>query len=120
MTMRIVKTVTFDAAHHLHVDSKARPYKQLHGHSFKLDVEISGKPNADGWIADFADVSEAVENVRMLLDHSFLNEIEGLETPTLENLCRFVARKLKPDFPGLTRVSVSRPSNGEACHLDLL
>jgi 6-pyruvoyltetrahydropterin/6-carboxytetrahydropterin synthase len=118
--MRIVKTVTFDAAHHLHLESENRPYKRLHGHSFQLDVEIAGTPDEDGWVADFADITEALEDIRKILDHSFLNEIEGLETPTLENICQFVARRLKPKFPGLSRVSVSRPSIGEACHFDVV
>ncbi len=117
--MRIVKSVTFDAAHHLHVDSEERPYKRLHGHSFQLDVEIEGEPDENGWVADFADITAALGSIRNILDHSYLNEIEGLETPTLENICQFVAVRLVKQFPGLVRVSISRPSIGETCHYDL-
>lgn len=118
--MRIVKTVTFDAAHYLHVDTDKRPYARMHGHSFSLEVAIEGEPDpAAGWVADFADVTEALEQIRALLDHRLLNEIEGLGPPTLENLCRFVADRLKPEFPGLRQVKVSRPSIGEACIYDL-
>ena len=118
--MRIVKSVNFDAAHFLTSETDERPYARMHGHSFRLDVEIAGEPAADtGWVVDFADVDEALQGLREQLDHRLLNEVEGLELPTLENICRWVAAKLKPDFPGLVRVSVSRPSNGEACHFDV-
>lgn len=117
--MRIVKSIRFDAAHYIDYEPDARPYSRLHGHSFTLDVAIEGEPDPDtGWIADFADVAEALEEIRTALDHRLLNEIEGLERPTLENICRWVAERLKPKFPGLRRVSVARPSMGEACAYD--
>ena len=53
------------------------------------------------------------------LDHGMLNEKPGLESPTLERLCLYFAEKLKADFPGLSRVAVSRPSIGERCCLNL-
>jgi 6-pyruvoyltetrahydropterin/6-carboxytetrahydropterin synthase len=118
--MRIVKSITFDAAHYLSLDSDARPYQRMHGHSFKLYVEIAGEPDeAHGWVADFGDVTDALSAIHEKLDHRLLNEVEGLSMPTLENICLWVAEELKPKFPGLIRVTVSRPSNGEACHYDL-
>lgn len=114
--MRIVKSVQFDAAHFLSHDPEARPYARLHGHSFTMEVEIEGDPGADtGWVVDFGDVAEALEDIREALDHRLLNEVEGLERPTLENICQWAARRLKGRFPGLKAVRVSRPSIGEAC-----
>ena len=118
--MRIVKSVQFDAAHFLDHDPEARPYARLHGHSFTMEVEIEGKPGAEtGWVVDFGDVAEALDDIREALDHRLLNEVEGLERPTLENICQWAAQKLKDRFPGLRRVRVSRPSIGEACVYDL-
>lgn len=118
--MRIVKSITFDAAHHLDCDPKARSYSRLHGHSFTMDVEIEGEPDPEtGWVVDFADVAEALEEIRAALDHRLLNDVEGLERPTLENICRWVAARLKPKFRGLRQVRVSRPSNGESCVYDV-
>jgi len=115
----LTKSTGFDAAHHLNQGDADHPYRRLHGHSFKLSVSIAGEPDPqDRWVADFAALGAAIEHVRARLDHSFLNEIPGLETPTLENLCVWVARELK-DLPGLARVSVARPSLGEECILDL-
>ena len=118
--MRIVKSINFDAAHFLDHDPDARPYARLHGHSFKMDVEIAGEPGREtGWVVDFGDVAEALEELREALDHRLLNEVEGLERPTLENICQWAAARLKPKFPGLKQVRVSRPSNGETCIFDV-
>ncbi|MEX0643741.1 MAG: 6-carboxytetrahydropterin synthase [Parvularculaceae bacterium] len=118
--MRIVKAITFDAAHFLEDGREARPYGRLHGHSFTLEAAIEGEPDPmTGWVADFADVTAALEELKGLLDHRLLNEVKGLERPTLENICRFAAIHLEAKFPGLAEVKVSRPSNGESCVLTL-
>lgn len=118
--MRITKSVNFDAAHMLAdavpLAPSDHPYKRVHGHSFVLKVTVEGEPDpAVGWVVDFDDVTAALGRVREKLDHQYLNEIEGLEVPTLENICLWVAKTLRPDLPGLTEVEVSRPSIGEAC-----
>lgn len=114
--MRIVKSMNFDAAHFLSHDPAARPYARMHGHSFSLEVTIEGEPDAQtGWVVDFGDVAEALQDLHETLDHRLLNEIEGLERPTLENICKWAAERLKPRFPGLAEVRVSRPSIGESC-----
>ena len=74
---------------------------------------------ASGWVEDFAALDEALKAVAGELDHGLLNDRPGLETPTLERLCLHFARRLKPEFAGLSRVVVSRPTNGERCALDL-
>ena len=126
--MRIVKSVQFDAAHFLdqfdrdgtRLNPEARPYARLHGHSFTMEVEIEGAPGPEtGWVVDFGDVAEALDDIREALDHRLLNEVDGLERPTLENICQWAAEKLKDRFPGLRSVRVSRPSIGEACVYDL-
>ncbi|NHK28716.1 6-carboxytetrahydropterin synthase QueD [Parvularcula flava] len=114
--MRIAKSVTFDAAHYLSLASDERPYSRMHGHSFRLTVELEGEPDpVTGWVEDFGDINDALSDIHEQLDHRLLNEIEGLSVPTLENICMWVADKLKARFAGLARVVVERPSNGEAC-----
>lgn len=118
--MRITKSITFDAAHFLDHNPQARPYARLHGHSFSMEVEIEGDQDEDtGWVVDFGDVAEALQDIHHALDHRLLNEIEGLERPTLENICKWAASRLKKRFPGLRSVRVSRPSVGESCVYDL-
>jgi len=40
------------------------------------------------------------------LDHYYLNEIEGLENPTSENLARWIWDRLTPGLSSLTKVIV--------------
>ena len=70
--------------------------RRLHGHSFYAEVTLRGEPDpATGFLRDFGEVDAALKAIRETLDHRLLNEIEGLGTPTLENLARyiFVARQ---------------------------
>lgn len=121
--MRITKSVTFDAAHFLNTQSAeeaGRPYARMHGHSFSLEVTLEGPPDKKtGWVADFGDVTDALEEIREALDHRLLNEVDGLTQPTLENICLWVARKLGEKFDNLVQVKIARPSNGEACVYDV-
>lgn len=41
-----------------------------------------------------------------MLDHHYLNEIEGLENPTAENIAKWIWNKMKPILPELSRVEV--------------
>jgi 6-pyruvoyltetrahydropterin/6-carboxytetrahydropterin synthase len=44
-----------------------------------------------------------------------LNDIAGLDKPSLENLCLWIWDRLVPRFPGLARVTVRRDSCGQSC-----
>ena len=106
----------FDAAHqflHMPIGHK---YHGLHGHSFRCEIAVEGKPGAEsGFVVDFAKLEAAGEDIRERLDHRFLNEIVGLGTPSLENIAQYVWGELKPRFPGLTRVAVRRDSHRQGC-----
>jgi len=66
-----------------------------------------------GWVMDFADLKNASRAVTEQLDHRRLNEVEGLENPTSENIARWIWRRLKPDLPLLTKVLVQEsPDSG--------
>jgi len=49
------------------------------------------------------------------LDHRLLNEVEGLATPTLENIARFIHARAKAALPEVIRVKIERPSYGQSC-----
>ena len=104
----------FDAAHQL--GSGAAENRRLHGHSFYVEVTLRGEPDAKtGFLRDFGEVDTALKDVRGLLDHRLLNEVEGLSHPTLENLARFIFREAKSRLPETARVKISRPSYGQSC-----
>lgn len=44
-----------------------------------------------------------------------LNDIAGLEKPSLENLCLWIRGALAPRFANLSRVAVRRDSCGQSC-----
>ncbi len=116
----ITKAASFDAAHHMtHPEVDGR-YRRLHGHSFRVEASVRGPAGAEtGWVEDFAALEAALKTLAGELDHGLLNEHPGLETPTLEHLCLHFAGRLKPRFPGLSRIVVSRPTVGERCALEL-
>lgn len=117
----ITKAATFDAAHYFAQGPEHRPYKNLHGHSFRVEATVRGQAHEPvGWVADLADVETALKSVASELDHGLLNEKPGLERPTLEHLCLYFAERLRPAFPGLSRIVVSRPTIGESCALNLI
>lgn len=112
----ITKAAGFDAAHNLPSGPAGSPYTRLHGHSFRVEATVRGEAVPPvGWVADLGELDAALKAVAAELDHGLLNEKPGLESPTLENICLFFAARLRPQFPGLSRVVVSRPTIGESC-----
>src|SRR5206468_198293 len=86
--IEIVKEFTFEAAHRLAVAvPEGHAYARLHGHSYRVEVHLRGEPDPrTGWVADFAAVEAAIRPVRNRLDHNYLNDIPGLELPTIETI----------------------------------
>jgi 6-pyruvoyltetrahydropterin/6-carboxytetrahydropterin synthase len=106
----------FDAAHRFNHKPVGHKYRALHGHSFRAEVAVRGEPNAaTGFIVDFETLEQACAQLREKLDHNFLNEIPGLEIPSLENISRWIWRQLAPQFSGLYRVTVRRDSLRQGC-----
>jgi 6-pyruvoyltetrahydropterin/6-carboxytetrahydropterin synthase len=59
-----------------------------------------------GWFIDYALIDSAWAPLYERLDHHYLNEVDGLDNPTSENLARWVWAQLKPSLPMLSRVTV--------------
>ena len=116
----ITKAATFDAAHFLATGPDENPYRRMHGHSFRVEATVRGPADeAAGWVVDLAALDRSLTEAARALDHGVLNDQPGLETPTLERLCLYFAGRLRPAFPGLSRIVVARPSVGESCALAL-
>jgi 6-pyruvoyltetrahydropterin/6-carboxytetrahydropterin synthase len=113
---QVFKEFRFEAAHTLDdPNDRNNRYSRLHGHSFRARVTVEGDQNAQGWVVDLGELEQRLTNVRENLDHHFLNEVDGLGVPTLENICAYIWRAISPDVPGLSEVAVYRDSCGEGC-----
>ncbi len=105
--MRIFKEFSFEAAHRLPNVGHQHKCARLHGHSFRVRIEVVGVVDqAFGWVMDFADIKAAFTPLLDQLDHNYLNDIGGLENPTSENIARWIWIRLKPRLPPLSKITV--------------
>lgn len=114
--MRIYKEFRFEAAHFLPSAPPGTANARMHGHSFRVRVTIEGAPHADtGLIFHFDELAAAMADARDALDHRLLNEIDGLEAPTLERITMWLWHRLQNRVPGLAEIEIARDSCAEGC-----
>jgi 6-pyruvoyltetrahydropterin/6-carboxytetrahydropterin synthase len=105
--VEIFKVFYIEAAHRLPNLPPEHKCTRLHGHSFRVEIHVSGPVTGkEGWVQDFADLSSAFKPLYEQLDHHYLNEIEGLENPTSENLAKWIWPRLKSALPLLSKVVI--------------
>ena len=130
-TIKITKQFSFEMAHALrNYDGLCR---NIHGHSYKMDITLAGQPLHDesspknGMVMDFGDLKRLVnEEIISLLDHALvLNAktdaqlVEVLKQnyekivivdfqPTTENLLNFIAGKIQTRLPDDVKLTCVR------------
>ena len=105
--MEIFKEFSFEAAHLLPNVPADHKCRRLHGHSFHVAIYVEGiVGDESGWVMDFADLKVVFKPILEQLDHYYLNDIEGLENPTSENIAWWIWRRLKPALPQLTKIQI--------------
>jgi 6-pyruvoyltetrahydropterin/6-carboxytetrahydropterin synthase len=122
------QSFSFEAAHTLNRIVplvEYAPSMTIHGHSYQATVTVSGDVGASGMLEffklpknkrqqiDLYYLRTKIEGVRSLLDHKFLDDLEGLGAATMENLCLFIYRHID-EFP-VCAVTVARPMTGDCC-----
>ena len=98
----VTKLFEFEACHHLpHYDGACH---NLHGHSYKLEVTVSGQVSKNendpkcGMIIDFKDLKSIVKSVAVdKYDHSNLNEF--FPNPTAEIMVKQIAVDIMSKLP---------------------
>jgi 6-pyruvoyltetrahydropterin/6-carboxytetrahydropterin synthase len=105
MNVTLIKEYRFEAAHRLPHVPPGHKCARLHGHSFKFEIEVHGPVDpATGWFIDFGALDEVVMPLVNVLDHNYLNEIEGLANPTSEVLAFWLWQHIRPLIPSLVSV----------------
>jgi 6-pyruvoyltetrahydropterin/6-carboxytetrahydropterin synthase len=83
--LKIAKCFEFEASHQLPDEDCYGKCKFLHGHTYKLIVEVQGTVDDKGWIMNFRDLKEIVNrSVLKRYDHAHLNDY--FEISTAENI----------------------------------
>lgn len=113
--MEIFRVFGVEASHSLGHLPQGHPCRNVHGHSWRIEVHLDGPVDAGtGWVTDFAQIDQAFRPLLQVLDHGHLNDVAGLELPTCENLARWIWRRLAPGLPLLSRVVV-RETEAAGC-----
>lgn len=116
MMYELSREFRFDAAHTLQRTVDVEPSRRIHGHSYRAEVVVRGRPDPEtGMLIDLTLFDQALEEARDGLDHRFLDEINDLGPATIENLSAWIWRKVAPVCPSLWRVTVRRDSDTGAC-----
>lgn len=89
----VSKEFTFDAAHHLHqYEGKC---KNLHGHTYRVVLGLSGYTDERGLMIDFGDIKKIwKQKIDIHLDHRYLNETLPPMNTTAENIVVWIYEKL--------------------------
>ena len=129
--IKITKQFSFEMAHALrNYDGLCR---NIHGHSYKMDITLAGQPLQDesspknGMVMDFGDLKRLVnEEIISLLDHALVlnaktdaqlvdvlkQNYEKIVTvdfqPTTENLLEFIAAKIQSRLPNDVKLNCVR------------
>lgn len=95
--MYIVKTEdSFDSAHFLaRYNGKCR---NIHGHRWRVVIEIAGENLDDGMVVDFTNIKAALKALTDNLDHSLVMEKDTLKPQTCECLVDEGFRVMIMDF----------------------
>ncbi|MCB1165288.1 MAG: 6-carboxytetrahydropterin synthase QueD [Leptospiraceae bacterium] len=106
--VEIVKKYRFEAAHFLPAVPEGHKCRRMHGHSFRFELVLRGEVDpGTGWLIDFGDISKVVKPlIENHLDHYLLNEVDGLENPTSEQISIWLWNRIKPNLPLLREIVV--------------
>jgi len=89
--MKIFKDFYFEAAHRLPYVPAAHKCSRLHGHNYKVRIEVEGELITGlDWVCDFSMIEVIADVIKEQVDHRYLNEINGLENPTAEIIALWI------------------------------
>tara|TARA_Y100000739_G_C20488901_1_gene409505 strand:- start:114 stop:485 length:372 start_codon:yes stop_codon:yes gene_type:complete len=105
--MIVYKKFNIESARSIPNLPKTHPCHHIHGHSFKIIISVKGPVNKqNGFVVDFQDIDDAFSSFKKELDHSYLNDIEGLQNPTSENICIWIWDKIQSSLPNIYKIEI--------------
>ena len=108
MPLSVTRSFSFEAAHQL--EWHAGACKNLHGHSYKLEVTVAGAVDDNGIVIDFSDLAEIVRReVIDRFDHTYLNDL--LPNPTAELIATEIWARLSGVGLSLHRIVLWETDN---------
>lgn len=103
----ISKEFHFSSAHQLHGLPADHPCSRLHGHNYVLKLFLKGEVDNIGFVQDYRELDKVKRFVDDVLDHKFLNDVFPAHNTTVENMCKILFDKFKPDYPLLFAIELS-------------
>lgn len=94
MIATVAKHFTFDAAHFLDRLPPEHKCHRMHGHTYRVEIQVTGEVDENGFVVDYALIEEAWRTLMDQLDHRVLNDVVGLRNPTTENLAAWILARL--------------------------
>jgi 6-pyruvoyltetrahydropterin/6-carboxytetrahydropterin synthase len=92
--MKIAKEFRWEMGHRL--PNHFGQCKNIHGHSYKMLVEIEGELNEQGMVIDYYDVEKIINPIVEKLDHAFM--VNKNDKVVLEFLEKMHSKKVVVDF----------------------
>jgi 6-pyruvoyltetrahydropterin/6-carboxytetrahydropterin synthase len=113
MLTKVSKEFKWEMSHRLPFHKG--PCKNIHGHTYKLRIDLDGYPDENGMLVDFYDMELIMRPIIDSFDHCFLcdkddtlmldfltaNCFKTLVLPytsTSENIAKYIAEKAMPEF----------------------
>jgi 6-pyruvoyltetrahydropterin/6-carboxytetrahydropterin synthase len=107
----------FEAAHRLPRVPDGHQCGRMHGHGFEVIVHADQDLHGEDMGIDFDRIDAIWAPIHAELHHACLNDLPGLENPTSEMLARWLWRRIAPDLPALSWITVYETSTA-GCHYD--
>ena len=93
---------SFEAAHYIKADTGK--CHRLHGHSYKVEVEVSGYPDNDGMVINFKNLKTMLDSILEMYDHKNLNEELSMDNVTAEFLASILWDELEREINTMQNV----------------
>lgn len=102
----ISKDFEFSAAHHLEGLAPDHKCARVHGHNYRVRVQVTGDLDEVGFVVDYAELSFVGELLQEQFDHRDLNDVLPGINPTAEHLAAYLVHQVQTRLEGYDMIAV--------------